>query len=278
MLLDSVIREFARAEITTIWIHHRIHDTYHNLFSIIELCPMEQQFSPAIESIRKNGKRVPFVYIKLDQHRTLYIGRKFRSTPEEGLAYFRNPKILHRTKILPFDHSTSSIEKMDPILTKDTRNPRTPLEHILPRRSVAFRVWAGLDENQVILKQLNEHDIVKLDILTKQYLGFNLSMYKEFIGAMLLALPNPYLRMLKVVGIPKEASIIFLFYERLGKTIVDGKIEISEVRYSEQGFQIKRKITHNKMHIKLPYIVKEFHAKIFDLNNQLIYEDTIPFL
>ncbi|MEK3764668.1 hypothetical protein [Solibacillus sp. FSL K6-4121] len=278
MLLDSLIREFTRAEITTIWIHHRIHDTYYNLLSIIELCPNEQQFSRAIESIRKNGKRVPFIYIKLDQHRTLYISRKFTRTPEEGLAYFRNPKILHRTKILPSNYSANSSEKMNPILTKDTRNPRTPLEHILPKRSVAFRIWASFDENQLILKQLNEQDIFNIDTLTKQYLGFNLSMYKEFIGAIFLALPNPYLRMVKILAIPKEASIAVLFYERIGKTIVDGEIEISDIKFSGQGFQIKRMITQNKMLIKLPYIVKELNVKLFDRYKHLIYEDKILFL
>ncbi|MBD8035052.1 MULTISPECIES: hypothetical protein [Solibacillus] len=274
--LKSLIQEFSRTEITTLWMHHRIEDKYYNIFSIVELCPIEQQYSLPIESRRKYGERVPFVYIKLDQHRTLYLCREFRKTPEEGLNYFLNPKISQRALSNAMDNVTiNSIEKVKPILTKVTLFPSMPLEYILPKRSVAFRICASFDDKQMILNQLNEQDIFKVDTLTKKYLGFDLSTYKEYIGAMILALPNPYLRMVKIIGVPKEASIIASFYERIGKSIIGGEIEISDIRISGQGFQIKRKILKNKMLIKLPYIVKGVNVKLFDTYKHLIYEDKI---
>lgn len=274
--LKSLIQEFTRTEITTLWMHHRIENKYYNIFSIVELCPIEQQYSLPIGSIKKNGERVPFVYIKLDQYRTLYLSREFRKNPEEGLTYFLNPKISQRTLSNTMDNLTiNSIEKMNPTLTKATKYPSTSLEYILPRRSVAFRIWTSFDDKQMILNKLNAQDIFKVDTLTKRYLGFNLSTYKEYIGAMILALPNPYMRMVKIIGVPKEASIIASFYERIGKTIIGGEIEISDIRISGQGFQIKRKILKSKMLIKLPYIVKGVNVKLFDTYKHLIYEDKI---
>lgn len=274
--IKSLIQEYSRTEITTLWMHHRIEDKYYNVFSIVELCPFEQQYSLPIESMRKNGESVPFVYFKLDQHRTLYMSREFKNNPEDGLTYFLNPKISQRSPSNSQDNLTiDSIEKINPILTKVTKYPSTPLEYILPKRSVAFRVWATLDDKQIISSQLNAQDIFKVDTLTEKYLGFNLSIYKEYFGAMLMALPNPYLRMIKIIGIPKEASVILSFYERMGKTIIDGEIEITDIRISGQGFRIKRVILENKMHIKLPYIVKEVNVKLFDTYKQLIYEDKI---
>ncbi|MGN7479190.1 hypothetical protein ACTHOQ_15195 [Solibacillus silvestris] len=278
MDLDTIIQEYERTEITALWIHDRIQNRHYNILSIVEACPIEQQYSLPIESLDKNGEKVPFVGISLDQERTLYLRREFKETAEEGLAYFRGPRMMENVAIVSFDHLILDPPAEVPVLTKETKYPSTALEHILPRRSVAFRVCALFEEKQATLHQLTEQDFAKVAFLTKQYLGYDLSIYKEFIGAVLLALPNPYLRLVNILGAPEHTAIIAAFYERMGKSMIGGEIEICDIHIYGQGFHLRKRITNQRMLISLPYMPTRFKVRLFDAKSQLVYENEIAFM
>lgn len=278
MSLDSIIQEYERAEITTLWIHDRTHNEHFNIFSVVEICPSEQPLSKSLKTFDKKSGRVPLVRLSLDSNRTLYFTREFKNSPSDGLEYFRGKRVVQGQNIVSYGQLTMEPPCEIPILTSETMYPNTSLENVLPKRPVSFRVCSFLDEKQTTLLQLNEKDLSKISSLTNEFLGFDLSKFKEFIGSIILALPNPYLRNFTISGVPEHESIIAEFYERVGKTILGGKIEVSDIRLFGTGFHIQKEITQPKMLIKFPYMPNTLKIKIFDKAENLIHEKESTFI
>ncbi|MEI2437490.1 VPA1262 family N-terminal domain-containing protein [Priestia megaterium] len=285
MLLNQVAPNYERAEITVIWLHDRATEQHINIFSVAELCPVEQPLSKAIQNVDTNGQIYPLRRESLDESRTLYVTRCFIDNPNDALVFFRGngssrtlPLSTGEINLLSIGDMVQEPPYEVPLIIPPNKYPKTSLEHVLPKRPVSQRVCSFFDLNGKVLEQLTEKDQAKLSTFSSQNIGINLALYQEFIGAVILCFPNPYLRNISTRMSNDQKLIILEMYERKGKSITEGEIQISDERMAGSGFVTKHKIVNPRLILPLPCPPEKLRIRLFGPEGELLSDEASHFV
>lgn len=263
--------EYECAEITCIFLHNKKTDKKTNLLAIFELVPTEQQVSLMI------GDKSTY-YMKreaVDQIHTLYITRLVNIPIDETISKYET--IKNGLK-LQYDNLNVDIEF--PFLLEEeppnyfnlligSKEEKT-VGRILPNRNTCLRVWSKLNLDKQWMQSHDKKVWEKLSKISRDSLGYDLSLIPEHIGNVYLCAANPLLRKWNSSFLDREKDLLISFNERAGKTIVGGKIVIEEERSKNIGFTVTRTISEKEERIALPYQTDALNTKIYSPSGELI--------
>lgn len=280
----TFLKNFERAEITSIIMHENSPKRKVNIFSVVELCPVEQVKSPIFEVIdHKDQIKHNCLRKQISKDRTLFAVRWIDLSPEEGKNfYFGNNNV----RFIPEkDSSLITIGSLideppnnSPVVLNETYGGGSPLLKITPRRrcpKIAFtKLNIGLEKYDLF----NETELGKLGDFTMEALGFNLRKYSEYIGSYLFVIPNPDIRQIKA-RLGKNKDIIqFEMLERIGRSSMNYRVELSENRAIGKGFLIRHIVTEPKFEVSIPYPPKMLNLRLFDSDGKFWHESQFGFL
>ena len=284
MDLDVECNEYERAEITTVLLGVKKgeENKYINIFSVAEMCPIEQEKSDEIKD------KYDFKREQIGINKYIYIARFFSNNPKDCLTFFRGDlgkRILNLGGALEEICTVDTLEFEPPdklpLLVYDENSD---IKKILPQRRLPFYVSTLMDVENKTIDMLTVDEFTKATNAIKNELGVDLCVYKEYFGAILLCMPNSILRDIEIymakpkVQIGSEMKVVVLFYEREEKSIIGGTMEITDERLNGTVYLGTRKIDSNIMLLDIPYEPSKLRVKIFNKEGSLIYEFASRFI
>jgi len=269
--LKDISVEYERAEITCIFLHNKTTDKKTNLLAVFELVPVEQQSSLMI------GDK-PSFYMKresVDGIYTIYITRLADLTVNDAIDKYEKIEDGFKLKYdtldvdidVPFSLAQEPSNYFNILINS---NDEKTLGRILPKRNTCLRVWSKLNTDKEWLKAHDKKLLEKLTKISRDHLGYDLSAIPEHIGNTYLCASNPLLRKWNASLLDKEKDLLISFHERIGKSIIGGKIVIEEERSKNIGFTITKIITNKEERITLPYFPDALNERIYDASGQLL--------
>lgn len=282
MSLDELCRNYERSEITTVILEDRQTHLVSNIFSIAEMCPIEQLESPKIFT----GDKFPFKSMNLNKNKRIYIARVFSDAPKDSLDFFRG---IGQKRVLNIDGNTDTeIYSVDtlvcepqneiPLLVYEDSDKEYDIKKVIPYRRLPVYVNTLMDVNNKTRNMLTDKEFLKTTEFIQEVLGIDLNSYSEYFGAILLCMPNSILRDIEINKfkpknqIKSEMQILISFFEREGKSIVGGNVELIDQRLNGNVYLGKQKIDSSRMVVNIPYDPDKLRIKVFDENDNLIYE------
>lgn len=275
---NTLNEDYENAEISTVILHNRKTDEWNNLLTIIELIPSEQEGSRLIGTALTGYCERETI----DNNYSVYIARRVVCPVVDAVMTFQEPAkgilLIHESQLNCCVHlfRESSLEAEPssdyPLLING--NTENTVGSILPRRSTAFRVWMKIDRLKKWINLLTEKQaeklFVKAAILTKKFLGFDFSVFREHAGNIYLCGCNPYLRMFHNSLLDLNQELVVSFRERSGKSILGKKLELVDTRAGNISFCIERSINRVHERIQLPHFPDLLTTKIYDHRGYLI--------
>lgn len=281
MRLDDMYKEYKRSEITVVFIDDKQLNKYINIFSIAEMCPIEQDRSDKIIDGKYPCKRK-----KINKDKDLYIARIFSDNPKDSLDFYRGQG---SRRIVNIGEEEIAIEPIPNILVQEPEF-ETPLLidknlykeydilNVLPYRKLSAYLCSLIDIKSKTKEIFTNEEFIKVNEFIMDTLGVDLYKYNEYFGAVLLYMPNYILRDIKISIGKSEKCILVSFYEREGKSILNGKIELVDERINGIVRLNNRIIDSTRMLIDIPYIPNKLKVRVFDESNNLIYESLSSFI
>jgi hypothetical protein len=88
--LSEVAKDYARGEITALWVHEQASQRHILAFVVAELCPPEQEPSALLQGgvDKKTRKPIPMVRRELGPGRTAYCTRILLTDPQEVVSFY----------------------------------------------------------------------------------------------------------------------------------------------------------------------------------------------
>lgn len=274
--LFRIASAYEKAELTMLVLQDRRNDKFYNLFTIIELVPVEQIPSEKIGTIE-----LPFERINIDADYTLFIGRAFELTPKEAVEVYSNSQTGYEFKF----GSGSQFIDLFPDVSLVTEPPddypliihsgsKSDLDMVLPHRNTGFRMWTKLDKGKSWLQSFSLKQLKKIfqkaGEFTSRYLNFDISTAQEHLGNIYLCGCNPLLRKYNLSLLDSNKRLLVEMNERAGKSIVGAILLLEEKRGTQIGFSIKVIIESIFQIIDLPYFPDELITTIYDIDGRLL--------
>lgn len=274
--LFRVASAYEKAELTMMVLQDRHNGKFYNLFTVIELVPVEQIQSEWIGTIE-----LPFERINIDADYTLFIGRAFGLTTIEAIEVYTNAQAGYEFKF----NSGSQFIDLFPEVCLVTEPPddyplviqsinKSDLDMVLPHRNTVFRMWTKLDKEKSWLRNFTVKQLKKIfqnaGEFSSRYLNFDISTAQEHLGNIYLCGCNPLLRKCHLSLLDSNKRLLVEMNERAGKSIVGGTLLFEEKRGNQIGFSIKIIIESIFQIIDLPYFPDELITTIYDIDGRLL--------
>ncbi|MEW4329179.1 VPA1262 family N-terminal domain-containing protein [Rossellomorea marisflavi] len=283
--LDEIVKDYVKAEITSMWLAEKIGDRETNIFTVVEFIPEEQEHSDPVQTTLPNGAIIEMARRNISQDRTVYISRK-NVTILEGLDFYRSAKINNSQ--LNIQGNTFILKTADK-LTEEPANETTALipsnlsesstiGAVLPKRRTSMRVCTLVDVNQKTEGLFTAKEFQKIGMFAKEFLDIDLLKFSEFVGSFLLCFPNPILRKIEEHLSKHEDQIIVEMFERKGKSIVGGWIELSDERPNAKGFTIVKQIDSPRLLINIPCSPHRLRTRVFSARGEIIEDNAAHFI
>lgn len=279
--LEDISLDYERTEITTIFVHDRDDSSFINIFSVAEMCPYEQEKSSDIYDINQDAEKVHLKRLSLNKTKTVYITRYFSNNPMDAINFYRgsgNKRILKMesgqiTIGSACDKLVEEPLNEVPVVVPSSTEEVFSIREVLPKRKVSVRVCSLLDLKERSLNTFTEDELTRIDGFVDELLGVNLLKYSEYFGAIILCFANPFLRHIKESLSESKNQVILQLFERKGKTIIGGKIELSDERMSGKGFVVTQNIEKPSFVVNIPCPPDKLRFRLFSSDGTLI-EDT----
>ncbi|MED2972204.1 VPA1262 family N-terminal domain-containing protein [Fictibacillus sp. B-59209] len=283
--LDDIAKDYVKAEITTMWLTEKIGNRETNILTVVELIPEEQEHSDPIQTTLPDGTILEVARRNISQDRTVYISRQ-NVTTLEGLAFYRSAKINNSQLTI---HGKTFILKTAAKLTEEPANETTALipsnlsessslGAVLPKRRTSMRVCTLVDVNQKTESLFTAKEFENIGMFAKEFLDIDLLKFSEFVGSFLLCFPNPILRKIEERLSKHEDQIIVEMFERNGKSIVGGWIELSDERPSAKGFTIFKQIDAPRLLVNIPCSPHRLRTRVFSAQGEIIEDNAAHFI
>lgn len=281
--LRNIAPDYSYAEVTSLLLHDRKVNKWFNLFTVVELVPLEQEPSSHIAGSDPN---IPADREEIDKDYTIYLVRQTDLTVNSAITLFNNPekdfllsippKVSCDVKLLPQALLESEPGSGYPIvIDKQTDHI---IGTVLPYRHTDFRVWLKIDRGKKWYSLFSEAQkkmiIEKSGQLTMKHLNFDLAKMTEHLGNIYLCACNPYLREYDLSLLDYDRDLLISLEERDGKTIIGNRLVLEEDRAGNPGFNIERIISNRLERIELPHFPAKLITKIYDANGYLIENHT----
>lgn len=268
--LVKIAEIYDRAELTCVVAGPKNTKDYSNLLTLIELVPVEQQDSPPIGS----GK-FPHHIRESNDDFTFFIARISNISLSQAISIYQNAD-----NGIQFSYTGDQIDiRVADILVQNpceyhplliNSETEKTIGRLLPQRQTACRVWSKLNMDKDWLRPFDDKFYRKLSSISQQYLGYDLSKFREHIGNIYLFGCNPILRNWETSLLDHNRDLLLRFRERNGKTITGYRVILEEHRAKNPGFYLDLPITSLNQRVALPYFPDELFAKIIDPNGALI--------
>lgn len=284
--LENISLEYERTEITTVFLHDKEDNLFINIFSVAEMCPHEQEKSKEIYDFKKDREKVSLKRLNLNKDKIVYISRYFSDDPKDALNFYRGSG---NKRIFKIDCEEISIESACdnltaeplneiPVLIPSSTEENFAIRDILPKRKTSTRVCSLLDLKMKCFSMFTENELTKIDGFAYELLGVSLLKYSEYFGSIILCFANPVLRYIKERMSESKNQIVIQLFERKNKTIIGGKIEISDERISGKGFIIVKDIEKASFIVNIPCPPDKLKVRIFNNYGTLIEETSGHFM
>lgn len=280
--LEEISSDYERTEITIICIYDRNQNKYINIYSVAEMCPVEQ--GKSTEILSKSGDRIyQNIRKKLNFNYDICATRYFSDNPKDSINFFRGNKNIRRVYLeKPFDlHSIGNLinepQNEIPIIL-EKHYSYTSLDKVLPDRQSSFRLCTFIDLEQNTVKLFSEDELKIIGNFSEDIIGVNISQYKEFFGSIILCFSNPYLRFLKESLSCSNDYIVIELFERKKKSIKGCFIEVSDERKFGKSFIIKEKINKTKFILDIPCSPEFIRTCIYNKKGELIENQKFNFI
>jgi hypothetical protein len=284
--LEDISKDFECSEITVAFLHDNTTNSFTNVFSVSEMCPIEQLKSNEIFDFNSAGNKVHFKRLSLGKGRTIYVTRYFSNKPVDCIEFYRGRA---NTRILSMDNDELIISSFCnqlkeeplnevPVLIPSYKHKNTSLGAILPKRNVSMRVCSRIDLEGSTIGSFTNDELVEISRFIEEVLGINIIKYSEYFGAVLLCFSNPIIRSVEERLAKLENQILIQLFERKERTITDGVIEISDERINGKGFVIRKTIEKPHFLVDIPCPPDKLRVRIFNKENELIEDSESYFL
>lgn len=275
---DTLLQDYENAEISCVVLHDRKAKQWRSFLTVIELIPAEQEPSTIIGQASTGYCDRQ----KIDDDYTVYVARRIACPVSEAITIFKEPE-----KGILLQHGGElycNVTLLDKALLEAEPSSEYPLVinagientigAILPKRQTAFRVWTKIDRQKRWLEAFTvkqrEKLFAKAGLLTKKYLGFDISILHEHGGNIYLCACNPYLRRFDKSLLDLNQELLVSFQERSGRSIIGKKLILEDVREGNTCFSLELTVNQLRQRIRLPHFPDMLYAKLYDSHDHLI--------
>jgi hypothetical protein len=272
-MIEELKQKYTNAIRTSLLAQEKNTRNWYHLFSVIEL-QIDDEYSYSIPNsqwtngcVRQAGTDNYSFYLSIDEIATV----------DEALNVFNNP-------IENFVIDGNNISFINISLVKEPSGSHSlvfasnfytekGISSILPKRKSGVLVWSQIDnerktDNQFITSTVSR-DMLAMQQLTIEWLGFDIIQKKEHIGNIYLSAPNPYFR---EIEISLSTEPIGIFYKIL--TRKNGfeplKFRIIDTHGDVIAFDKVFKVNNQVDLIELPHKPHLFELRIYNQQNNLI--------
>lgn len=284
-MLEDIVKEYVRSEITVVFLYDKVRKQYINIFSVAEMCPVEQEASENMHS-EKEDKLYPTKCLPIDKNREIHIARIFSENPLDSVNFFRG---INNKRTICIDKEQVNIisecsnliqdpQNEIPLLIAEDSCKNSSINDVLPKRNLPMRVCSFFDVEEKTRNLFTNNEIIKINGFVSENLGVDIIKFSEYIGSIILCFSNPILRDISMKIAKSEKQLIVHMFEREGKKFSDGTIELTDERINGIGFSIEEHINKQLFMINIPYFPEKLRVKIFDDNHNLIYESLGTFI
>lgn len=279
MRLDNICKEYERSEITVVFFHDKQREKYINIFSVAEMCPVEQEESDKITDGEYHCKKKT-----INKFKDIYIARIFSNNPKDSLNFFRGNgnirsiDIDEKINIESFPNTLEQEPRCDiPLLVDRNSYKNYDILNILPYRKLPIYICSLIDVYDETKSLFTYKEFIDINKFILDVLGVDLLKYNEYFGSILLCMPNYILRDIKISISKSQHELLVSFLEREDKSILGGRIELIDERVNGIVPINNSKITSKQMLINIPYFPNKLRVRVFNNNDDLIYESLSSF-
>ena len=184
--LHELAADYERAELTVVWLHDQDMNEDINIFSVIELCPTEQERSVDIRDIDNRGNPVPMVRKSIAKNKTVYLTRIFFDDIQDALNFYCadgirtvavNGGIIRLASVGNLAEEPPAAQS---VLISSNLHGSTGVGAVLPRRRTDLRVWMQLDMEGKTRYLFDEREWDSLCEFVNVNLGIDFNAYREY--------------------------------------------------------------------------------------------------
>ena len=280
--LDEIASEYERTEITCVLLYDKRSDKYTNVFSVCEMCPVEQEKSPMITSRSANGKGFAHRMERLDSNRSIFIFRRFEDSGVAAVRFYRGEsegvRVIHDdhpVRVLMAGTTTEDPPNEVPVVLNDDNT--NGIGAVLPHRLAGLRVCAFLDTSDATRRLFDDKEYLEVTSLVSQTLGVDLQKFHEALGATILCFTNPILRESHERLSADERYVLLEMYPRLGKMLDGLCVELTDERPNGNGFSLFYRCDKVKQLLSIPYSPHRLRTRLFHPAGDVLWDNSAHF-
>ncbi len=274
-MIEKLKQKYIKAIRTTLLAQDKLTDKWYHLFSVIEL-QTDDEYPYNIPNEKWSDGCVRTTQSKLNEY-SFYLAIDEISSVDDALKAFDKPLenfVVHGQKI-SFFNSSFIKEPLGNYPLVFTSNLYTDkgIASILPKRESGLLVWCQIDNERKTDNVFNSTTVTKemlaIQELTTEWLGFDIIQKREHIGNIYLSAPNPYFREVKI---SLSTNPIGVFYKILKRknNFEPLKFRIIDKHGDAVALDKTFEITKQTGLIELPHEPHLFELKIYNQNDYLI--------
>lgn len=256
----------AQDKLTKNWFH---------LFSVIEL-QTDDEYPYNIPNNEWNGGCIRAKQSKLEEY-SFYLSIDEIPSVDEALSIFNKPTesfVIDGNKISFFNSSFVKEPFGDyPLVFASNFYTDKGVASIIPKRKSGLLVWCQIDSERKTEKQFLSSTVSKemlaIQQLTMESLGFDIVQKREHIGNIYLSAPNPYFR---EIELSLSTNPIGVFYKILSrkKDFEPLKCRIIDTHGDAIAFDKTFEIKDQLGLIQLPHEPHLIELRIYNQNDDLV--------
>jgi hypothetical protein len=280
--LVEIAGDYARAEVTAVWIHDRPSDERKIAFAVAELCPADQPMSAPIVATGA-APVVPRELLerKVSSDRKAYASRWFVGDPLKALEFFRgagNCRVLenHGVLLRSFGSLTDEPPNEVPLLLGSGDNACGLYEQMLPYRHSSLRVVSKFSSADAV--DLSQQERNKLSAFAREVIGVDFAKFPEHLGAIHLCFSNPIIRSMSPALSKEKRHLLVEFFERTGASIAGCTLHLVDHRLAGIGFDFSVPVTSARMVVALPNSPERFQCSLMSKHGECVEDGCAPFL
>ncbi|MCL2289257.1 MAG: phospholipase D family protein [Bacteroidetes bacterium] len=275
-MINKLKKYYSKAIRTTLLAQDKLSKNWHHIFSVIEL-QTEDEYPYYIPNQEWVNNCVRAQQSKLENY-SFYLSIDEISSVGNAINVFNKP----------FEDFTIAGEKISFFNTAFVKEPSGDyplvfapnfysdegISSILPKRKSGLLVWSQIDferttKNKFVSKTDVSKEMLAIQKLTMDWLGFDIIQKNEHIGNIYLSAPNPYFREIEVSLSTSPTGIFYKIlnrkkeFEPLIFRIVD---KHGDTIALDKTYEIK----DNVGLIELPHKPHLFELRIYNQENELI--------
>lgn len=274
-MIQNLVPYYKKAIRTSLLAQDKLTKKWIHLFSVIEL-QLEDEYPYNIPNNQWKNNLVRAKQSKLEEY-SFYLVIDEISSVQDAIEIFNKPIesfTINGEKI--YFSNTSFIQEPSgdyPLIFASNYYSEKGVASVLPTRKSGLLVWCQIDSNREteiqFISSTVSKEILAIQQLTTDWLGFDIIQKLEHIGNIYLSAPNPYFREIDISLSTNPIGVFYKIFER--KNVSEPLIfRIIDKHGDALALDKTYKIEDNIGLIELPHEPHLFELRIYNQNNDLI--------